>query len=95
MILNKTRHHRERYKVLCDDRGQGCYGDPDYYPTHNHVVVSGIDKGNGYQAYYSITYFLTQMDYIPYEAKRNLIKFLEEKGYDKYLKELKEKGKIS
>jgi DNA-directed RNA polymerase subunit RPC12/RpoP len=86
MILNKTIKHRDRYKVI--PGSQGSYGDPDYYPTHKYTIANGIDRGNGYQGYSSITYFLTEMEYAPIEAKTNLKKFLKKKGYDRYLNKI-------
>lgn len=86
MILNKTTKHRDRYRVI--PGSQGNYGDPDYYPTHKYTIANGIDRGNGYQGYSSITYFLTEMEYVPIEAKNNLKKFLKEKGYSRYLNKI-------
>lgn len=86
MILNKTTKHRDRYRVI--PGSQGCYGDPDYYPTHKFKIAIGIDRGNGYQGYSSITYFLTKKEYVPVEAKTNLKKFLEKKGYGRYLNKI-------
>jgi DNA-directed RNA polymerase subunit RPC12/RpoP len=86
MILNKTIKHRDRYKVI--PGSQGSYGDPDYYPTHKYTIANGIDRGNGYQGYSSITYFLTEMEYAPIEAKTNLKKFLKKKGYGRYLNKI-------
>lgn len=86
MILNKTTKHRNRYRII--PGSQGNYGNPDYYPTHKFIIVNGIDKGNGYQGYYSITYFLTEMGYVPIEAKNNLKKFLKKRGYSRYLNKI-------
>lgn len=87
MILNKTRYPRERYQII--NGSQGCYGDPDYYPTHIFCIVDGVDRGNGYQGYTSVTYFLkNEGGYFPEEAIKSLKNFLKENGYRKYLKEV-------
>jgi hypothetical protein len=83
-ILNKTKQTSERYSLI--DEGMGGFGDPDYYPTHKYSVVWGVDRGNGYQGYLSISYAFTR-DYIPDEAKNNLVKFLTQLGYFEYLKD--------
>ena len=55
--LNTTRSSRDRYYVA--KGGQGNYGLPKHYPDHNYGLVAGIDRGNGYQEYTSITYALS------------------------------------
>ncbi len=85
MILNKTTKSRERYRVI--PGSMGCAGDPKHYPTHKYEIAAGVDRGNGYQCYMSVTTFL-EKGYIPEEAKQKLIAFLRGKGYQAYLNEV-------
>jgi len=85
VILNNTIKHSDRYSLI--NEGQGGYGDPLYYPTHKFCVVNGIDRGNGYQGYLSVTYAL-QHDSVPKEVKARLKALLIRNGYSKYLSEV-------
>jgi hypothetical protein len=85
MILNKTKKASERYTVYRS--GQGNFLDPKYYPTHQYCVVTGVNRGNGYQGYMSLTYALKN-EMMPEEAIKNLIAFLIDKGYSQYLQEI-------
>ena len=84
IILNKTRSSRDRYILIKSP--MGCFGDPDYYPTYSYSVANGVDRGNGYQGYSNLTYFLKD-EYSPLEAKHNLIVWLKRHGYKRYIKE--------
>jgi hypothetical protein len=53
----------------------GCAGMPPNHANHKYQIANGIDKGNGYQGYMSVSYFLSA-DYIPTEAKTTLKTFL-------------------
>ena len=86
MKLNTTRNSRNRYYVV--KGGQGNYGLPKHYPDHNYGLVAGVDRGNGYQEYTSITYALNHQNYFPQEARDNLIYFLHRNGYNAYLIEM-------
>ena len=84
IILNKTRKTNDRYTLL--NLGMGGAGDPYYYPTHSHCVAQGMDRGNGYQGYMSITFFLNDESH-PIEVKEKLISILKTCNYTEYLKE--------
>ena len=84
--LNTTRNSRDRYYVV--KGGQGNYGLPKHYPDHSYGLVAGVDRGNGYQEYTSITYCLKECDWFPKEARDNLIYFLHRHGYNAYLIEM-------
>jgi len=73
MPLTHSRSSRERYYLIYGSMGS--YGCPTNHANHKYQVANGIDKGNGYQGYSSVSYFLTQPD-IPQHVKNNLIKFL-------------------
>lgn len=85
IILNKTRNSRDRFILV--DGGMGDGGDPAYYPTHDFCVVNGIDRGNGYQGYMSITYALKECSYLPEEVKTKLINVLRS-SFGNYLREI-------
>ena len=76
--LNITRSSYERYYVIDGSMG-GC-GEPKDSPNHKYTIANGVDRGNGYQGYMSVTYALFQ-DVIPHEAIKNLKSFLILKGY--------------
>lgn len=73
IILNKTRISSDRYTLI--NQGMGGANLPETHYHHNYCVVSGVDRGHGYQGYMSIDYFLT-LDYVPQEAKDKLTKLL-------------------
>ncbi len=83
MILNKTKKHRDRYRVI--NGKMGSHGQSPNSPNHKYEIVNGIDNGNGYQGYSAVSYFLTKED-APQEAKDNLIDFLLVRGYKQWLK---------
>jgi hypothetical protein len=86
MILNKTKSHRDRYRIL--DGNMGNHGDPKDWPTHKYHIANGIDRGGGYQGSMSVTYFFSEeARYVPEEARKNAIRFLLANGYEKWLKE--------
>jgi hypothetical protein len=80
-ILNKTTKTRERYTLINESMGN-C-NEPNNSPTHKYSIANGIDRGNGYQGYMSIDYFLT-IDYISNDIKNNLKKILVSLGYLQY-----------
>jgi len=83
MILNNTKSSRDRFQVI--PGGMGCHGDAVYSPQHKFQVVCGVDRGNGYQGYFSLQSVLDNREWMPDEVKQNLIRFLQEKGYDYWL----------
>ena len=82
MILNKTQSSSQRYRI--QPGSMGCAGEPENHVTSNFVIVNGVDKGNGYQGYMSVEYFLDPITcpHITDEARNNCKKFLESNGYD-------------
>jgi hypothetical protein len=59
--LNTTKSPRDRYFLLLE-------GD-------EWTVVSGVNRGNGYQAYYTLSYFVI-CNYVPEEIKEKVRSFL-------------------
>ena len=70
IILNTTKSSRNRYRLISGHMGN--YNKPSNSPNHRYVVVNGIDRGNGYQGYMSVTYALNECDYLPQEVKDNI-----------------------
>jgi hypothetical protein len=66
IILNKTKNSSERYTLI--DGSMGNYGEPSNHANHKFQIVSGSDRGHGYQGYTSVSYFLTQ-SHVLQEAK--------------------------
>lgn len=87
MILNKTKSHRDRYRIVPGNMGNA--GDPKDYPTHKYHIVNGINRGNGYQGCMSVAYFFSEDThrYVPEEARKNCVKFLLAHGYGNWLKD--------
>ncbi len=81
--LNQTRSSRDRLYLLHE--GMGGFGDPEDYPTHAWCVVNGVDRGNGYQGYMSVTYALKECKWIDPETKVNLRATLRMLGFGKYV----------
>jgi len=82
MILNKTKSHRNRYRIVPGNMGN--YKDPEHFPTHKYHIVNGI--GPNYQGSMSIACFFTE-ERVPDEAKKNAVKFLLANGYGNWLNE--------
>lgn len=61
IILNKTKNSRDRYTLI--NKGMGGFGLPENHPNNMYSVINGVDRGNGYQGYMSIDYFLS-CDYL-------------------------------
>lgn len=77
--LNTTRSSRDRYWLT--NGSMGCYGEPKNHANHVFEVVNGVDKGNGYQGYMSVSYAMAPQSYMPEEARINLRKELTRLGY--------------
>lgn len=75
--LTNSKSSRDRYYLVSGSMGN--YGCVENHVNNQYQIVNGIDKGNGYQGYTSVSYFLTQ-DYIPKEAKQKVIDFCKQKG---------------
>jgi hypothetical protein len=78
IALTHSRSSRERYYLI-----SGYMGNlgKSYNHVNNHFkIANGIDKGNGYQGYMAVSYFLKQ-DSIPQSVKDMIIKICKEKGY--------------
>ncbi|MFA5935040.1 MAG: hypothetical protein WC827_04095 [Candidatus Paceibacterota bacterium] len=78
IILNKTKRSSERYTLISG--AMGSYGELKTSPNHSFNIANGIDKGNGYQGYSPVTYFLTS-DFAPIEAKNKCKEILKSFGY--------------
>ena len=78
IILNRTRRPRERYTLI--DEPMGGADETPNHVTNRFSVANGRDRGNGYQGYSSILYFLSK-PWIPKSAKENCIKELNKLGY--------------
>jgi hypothetical protein len=75
--LTTSKSSRDRYYLV--NGSMGSYGCSGNHVNNQYEIVNGIDKGNGYQGYTSVSYFLTQ-EHIPNEAKQKVINFCKEKG---------------
>jgi hypothetical protein len=69
VILNKTKRASERFRLL---RGSmGSYKLPEGHPNHRWQIAHGADRGNGYQGYMALSYFLTApLPWVPDEARQ-------------------------
>jgi len=81
-ILNNTRRSYDRYTLI--DGHMGSSGCPAGHANHVFEIGCGIDRGNGYQGYCSIDYFMFSPDWPSgaLEARENLKKILKELGYN-------------
>ena len=68
--LTHSRSSRDRYYLITGS--MGCYGTPVNHVNNEYSIANGIDKGNGYQGYMSVSYFLT-LEHIPQSAKNKVI----------------------
>jgi hypothetical protein len=66
--LTKSRSSRDRHYLIRDGKGMGGGGKPEDHYLNRWVVVTGVDRGNGYQGYMSVDYALT-CDWLPDGAK--------------------------
>ena len=71
IILNKTRRSSERYALQMEP--MGCYGRPENDPSHRWRIVRGVDRGNGFQGYYSL-HLALEVDWMPEEVKAQIRK---------------------
>lgn len=71
--LTHSRSSRDRYYLISGSMGNA--GFAENHANHRYQIANGIDKGNGYQGYMSVSYFLTQ-GYIPQSAKNKVISIL-------------------
>ena len=67
--LTKSKSSRDRYYLV--DGSMGGYGETANHANNHFEIVNGIDRGNGYQGYMSVSYFL-ENKYIPEEAKNKV-----------------------
>lgn len=77
MILNKTKNSSERYTLISGSMGNS--GEAANHANNHFEIVNGIDRGNGYQGYISVSYFLT-LDYIEQDMKDKVKAFLKERN---------------
>jgi len=73
LTLTRSKSSLERYYLI--PGSMGCAGEPLNHANHKYLIANGVDNGNGYQGYMSISYFLKQ-DYIPKSAKQKVIRLL-------------------
>lgn len=76
MILNKTQNSGDRYRIIPGSKG--CHGCPANHANHKFEIANGVDRGNGYQGYTSISYFLTQ-EFISQDIKDKVIRFCKDR----------------
>lgn len=72
--LTHSKSSRERYYLI--NGAMGNHGTPRNHANNKYKIANGIDKGNGYQGYISVSYFLKEK-YIPQIAKNKLVRILE------------------
>ena|ERR1044072_2487196 len=73
--LTKSKSSTDRYYLVSADGSMGNIEEPDNHANHKYQIVKGVDKGNGYQGYMSVSYFL-QQDRFPQSAKDKITAFL-------------------
>lgn len=54
--------------VTTENAGAGSFLEPPFSKTHKWGIVAGYDRGNGYQEYSSVDYYLED-EHVPEEAK--------------------------
>jgi len=79
VILNKTKNSSERHTLISGSMGSA--GEPATSPNHKFKVANGVDRGNGYQGYMAVSYFLNGECYAPKEAVNKCKKILQNLGY--------------
>ena len=77
VILVKTKHPRDRYRLISGPMGSAVTAAN--HANNRFQIVEGIDRGNGYQGYMSISYFLT-LTYVPQSAKNMVIDICKKHG---------------
>jgi hypothetical protein len=92
MILNKTRKHKERWRII--GGGMGWSGDPENSPNRKFRVAKGLKrKGGYYPSEMSFTVFFTEAyNWLPKPAKEvrdTCIYWLVANGYYNWLLENK------
>ena len=75
--LTKSKSSRDRYYLVSGSMGN--YGSASNHANNHFEIVNGIDRGNGYQGYQSVDYFL-KCDYMPETAKQKVRQILKQKG---------------
>lgn len=70
--LTNSKSSRDRYYLVSGSMGNA--GESKSHANNYYEIVNGIDRGNGYQGYMSVSYFLT-LDYVPLSAKQKVISF--------------------
>lgn len=67
--LTSAQRSLDRYYLIKDGKGMGGHGEPPEHYLNQWVVANGVDRGDGFQGYYSVNYALT-LDELPDEAKK-------------------------
>lgn len=75
--LTHSKSSRDRYYLI--PGSMGSHGEPKNHVNRKYEIANGIDKGNGYQGYTAVSYFLT-LDYIPQSAKDIVINLCKEQN---------------
>lgn len=77
LVLNKTKSHADRYYLI--NGAMGNHGKKENHANHKYSIANGIDRGNGYQGYSSVSYFLKE-SHFPKEAKSKVIEICKKEG---------------
>jgi hypothetical protein len=75
--LTHSKSSRDRYYLM--EGKMGCAGEPPNHANNHFEIANGIDRGNGYQGYMAVSYFLREMSHVPQSAKNKVIQILKEK----------------
>jgi hypothetical protein len=89
--LKNSKDWNGRYAyITTETKGAGSFLDPPGYHSHFFGIVEGIDRGNGYQGYPSVDYYLNNND-VPKYVKaqiKNIIKDCKPQLTEKWIKEV-------
>ena len=79
VLFNKSKNCRDRYYLLHGSMGGA--GEPANHANNHFEVVNGVDLGDGYQGYMSVSYALSY-EYLPKVVKAALRACLSRMGYN-------------
>jgi len=77
ILLTHSKSSSKRYYLVSGSMGNA--GESVNHVNNHFQIVNGIDRGNGYQGYIAVSYFLT-LDYIPQSAKDKVMKIIKDKN---------------
>lgn len=66
-----------RYYLISGSMGN--HGTPANHVNNKYSIANGVDMGNGYQGYMSVSYFLS-LPYTPQSAKNKIIDICNAEG---------------